>query len=308
VKVSVIIPTRNGGKYLGSLLERLREQTFRPVQILVVDSSSDDNTSNICKASGVDLIQIDAKTFDHGGTRNLTASKAIGDILVYMTQDAFFRDSIGLENLVKPLNDPQIAASYGRQIPREDATPIEKFGRSFNYPSKGVIKGIEDLPTLGIKTFFFSNACSAIKKRAYEEVDGFPEKTIMNEDMFLAAKLIQRGYKIAYQANAVVYHSHNYSLTKQFRRYFDIGVFLGTNRWIKNVARSESEGIRYLKEELIFLSTNGQKSWIPYALADTTVRFLGYRMGLLERKLPLSIKKRVSLNKGFWEHDASFFA
>jgi rhamnosyltransferase len=305
MNVSVIIPTHNGGKYLGRLFKTLREQTFSPVQILVVDSSSNDDTTSLCKAFGIDIIHVEAKSFDHGGTRNLAVSRTIGDIMVFMTQDALFRDAGGLENLIKPLEDPKVAASYGRQVPKGNANPYEKFVRSFNYPPTGIIKGMEDLPRLGVKTFFFSNACSAVKKSAFEEVDGFPERVIMNEDMYLAAKLVQKGYKIAYQADAVVYHSHNYSIGTQFKRYFDIGVFFNRNQWIKNLASSEREGIRYLKEEIRFLSANGERNWIPYALADTSVRFLGYRVGLLENSLPLSIKKKVSFNKGFWEHDAS---
>lgn len=125
----------------------------------------------------------------------------------------------------------------------------------------------------------------------------------MNEDMFLAAKLIMKGYKIAYQPDAVVYHSHHYCLQTQFKRYFDIGVFFSRNRWIKGMANLEREGSRYLREELCFLSAHGNKKWIPYAIADTMVRYLGYRMGLLERELPLSIKKRMSFNKLFWEDE-----
>jgi rhamnosyltransferase len=305
MKVSVIIPTRNGGKYLAQLLKTLEEQTFKPVQILVVDSSSDDNTLRICKASGADLIQISAKTFDHGRTRNLAATMTQGEILVFMTQDALFRGNECLKDLIRPLENPAVAASYGRQIPREDANPVERFVRSFNYPCGELVKGIDDLQRLGVKTFFFSNACSAIKKNAFEEVGGFPEKTIMNEDMSLAAKLLIKGYKIAYQPDAVVYHSHNYSLANQFRRHFDIGVFFNRNRWIKNLTRPEGEGIKYLREELICLFNNGQKSWIPYALVDTAIRFLGYRVGLLEERLPLYLKKRASHNRGFWGEQAS---
>ena len=291
MQVSVIVPTRNGGKYLGQLFKTLKEQTFMPVQILAVDSSSDDDTSNICEAFGADFIQIDAKTFDHGGTRNLAASRAIGDVLVFMTQDVLFETRECLKNLIKPLEDPIVAASYGRQIPRVDANPVEVFARSFNYPPTEVMKGVDDLPKLGVKTFFFSNACSAIKKRAYEDIGGFPERTIMNEDMFLAAKLIMKGYKIAYQPNAVVYHSHNYPLMRQFRRYFDIGVFFSTNHWIKDVARLEREGIRYLKEEIRFLSSNGERKWIPYALADTTVRFLDIGRASWRGAYPFFLKK-----------------
>lgn len=305
MKVSVIVPTRNGGRYLERLFKTLGEQTFKPIQILVVDSSSEDDTPTICKAFGADFIQIDAKTFDHGGTRNLAVSRVTGDVFVFMTQDASFENKECLKNLISPLKHPTTAASYGRQISDENANPIEAFAKFFNYPSMEMIKGIEDLPKLGVRTFFFSNACSAIKKRAYEEVGGFPERTIMNEDMFLAAKLLQRGYKIAYRADAVVYHSHHYSLAAQFKRYFDIGVFFNRNRWIKDMAKSEREGVRYLKEEIRFLSANGQKSWIPLAIADITGRFLGYRTGLLEESLPLVIKKKLSFNKNFWEDGAS---
>lgn len=301
----MIIPTRNGGQYLGQLFKILQGQSIRLAQILVVDSSSQDNTLKICRDFGIDIIEIEARNFDHGGTRNLAASRATGDILVFMTQDALFKDGEGLENLVKPLDDPRIAASYGRQMPREDANPIERFARSFNYPSREMIKSNDDLPQLGIKTFFFSNACSAIKKEAFKEVGGFPERTIMNEDMFLAAKLLQRGYKIAYQSDAVVYHSHNYSLAMQFKRHFDIGVFFNRNRWIKGLARSEREGVKYLKEMLKFLLANKQWNWIPYALVDTTNRFLGYRIGLLEEGIPLWLKKKMSYNINFWDGNDS---
>ncbi len=307
MKVSVIIPTRNGGKYLARLLKTLGEQTFKPDQILVVDSSSDDDTLRICKAAGADILQINAETFDHGKTRNVAASMTKGEILVFTTQDALFKGNECLESVVRPLETLSVAASYGRQVAREDANPVEKFVRLFNYPHTDteVIKGLDDLPRLGVKTFFFSNAFSAIKRNAFEEVGGFPNRTIMNEDMLLAAKLLMKGYKIAYQPEAVVCHSHNYSLTTQFKRYFDIGTFFNENRWIRDLAKPEGEGIRYLKEELIFLSANGQKSWIPYALVDTAVRFLGYRMGLLEGRIPVYLKKRASYNKGFWENTAS---
>ena len=172
MKVSVIIPTRNGEQYLWQLLVTLREQSLRPDQILVIDSSSEDNTVKICRAFAVDIIPIDVRNFDHGGTRNLAASKAIGDILVWMTQDALFRDAECLGNLIRPLFDFKIAASYGRQIPREEANPIERFARVFNYPLAGRIKGLDDLPLLGVKTFFFSNVCSAVKRGPFQEVGG----------------------------------------------------------------------------------------------------------------------------------------
>ncbi|MDO8444903.1 MAG: glycosyltransferase [Deltaproteobacteria bacterium] len=300
VKASVIIPTRNGEQNVGQLLATLKQQSVKPSQILIVDSSSEDDTLKICEAFDVDLIKINAGSFNHGGTRNMAASKATGDILIYMTQDAALRDSTVLAILLNSLEDPSVAAVYGRQVPREDANPIERFARYFNYPSNNMTKGLKDLPALGVKTFFFSNVFSAVRKNAFEKVGGFPDNTIMNEDMFLAARLIQNGYKIAYQADAVVYHSHSYSLSTQFKRYFDIGVFFSRNRWIMDLAKSEREGIRYLKELLVYLIANKEWFWLPYAIFETMLRFFGYRIGLIEGSLPLWFKKRISYNKSFW--------
>ncbi len=303
LKVSVIIPTKNGGLYLTSLLSSLKEQSIKPVQILVIDSSSEDSTIEISRLFEVDIVQIDAKSFDHGGTRNLAASRSIGDILVFLTQDTLCKDARCLENLIKPLADSKIAASYGRHVSREDTNPIEKFVRYFNYPPAGMIKGIEDLPALGIRTFFFSNVCSAIKKNIFEEVGRFPDKIIRNEDMFLAAKLMIKGYKIAYQPDAVVYHSHNYPLSILFKRYFDIGVFFSRNRKIAELSKARKEGLKYLKEEFLFLIESKQWSWLPIALLDTMVRFVGYRMGLLEKGIPRWLKKKLSYCASFWERD-----
>lgn len=297
--VSVIIPTLNAEVYIHKLFKSLQEQSVS-CEIIIIDSSSSDNTVQIARSLGLTVMKINRKNFDHGGTRNLALSIARGDILVFLTQDALLKDTTCIENLIKPLDEPMIAASYGRQIPRADANPVERFARLFNYPSRERIKGLNDLPITGIKTFFFSNVCSAIKKKMLEDVGGFPNRTIMNEDMFVAAKLLHKGYKIAYCSAAVVYHSHNYSLIMQFKRYFDIGVFFSQNKWFTDLTKPGKEGVKYLKEEIRFLIANSAWRWLPFALVETMARFLGYRMGLLERGLPLWVKKRISNNKIFW--------
>lgn len=51
--------------------------------------------------------------------------------------------------------------------------------------------------------------------------------------MFYAAKAILAGYQVAYAADAVVRHSHNYKPLEEFKRYFDIGVFHAQEKWIR---------------------------------------------------------------------------
>ena len=86
--VSVIIPTYRAGAALGELLERLWSQTLRPREIIVIDSDSRDGTAELARSLGAIVYEIDQRDFDHGGTRNEAASRAGGEVLVFMTQDA----------------------------------------------------------------------------------------------------------------------------------------------------------------------------------------------------------------------------
>ena len=95
--------------------------------------------------------------------------------------------------------------------------------------------------------------------------------------------------------------SHSYSLSIRFKTNFDIGVFFSENLWIKNMARPEHEGHKNLMEKLKYLHANKHWGWIPYALVDIMIRFMGYRLGLLEKNIPRSIKKRLSNNEFYWE-------
>jgi rhamnosyltransferase len=300
MKISVIIPTLNAEVYLEEIIKSLKEQSLQLNEIIIIDSSSDDRTVVIADKLGCRTIVIERKNFDHGDTRNIGVRESTGNIVVFMTQDALPVDSRLIENLVAPLEDKSIVASFGRQVPRPGANPLEKFARLFNYPEESVVKSKEDLPSFGIKTYFFSNVCSAVRRSEFEEVGGFPEHAILSEDMLLAVKLISKGYKVAYTPSAAVWHSHNYSSLQQFNRYFDIGAFFSMNRQYFNGIKNEGEGFRFLKGQLSYLFKNGYYHWMPYAMAITAAKYVGYRMGLTEKYLPLSLKKSLSMNRNFW--------
>lgn len=300
MKLSVIIPTLNAEKSIEKLVLGLKQQSISPAEIIVIDSSSRDQTVRVAAELDCKTMVIEREKFDHGGTRNLGAGLSSGEILVFMTQDALPVDERLLENLVKPLADSQIAASFGRQVAKPNAAPPERFARLFNYPEKLVVKSKEDLARLGIKTFFFSNVCSAVKRREFETIGRFPEKIIMNEDMVLAAKLILEGYKIAYASEATVWHSHNYSVPQQFRRYFDIGAAMNMNRWLLKYSGTEGEGIKFVRGQLSYLMRQGQYRWLPYTLALIGAKYAGYKLGLMEHRLPRKFKRLFSLHADFW--------
>lgn len=302
--VSLIIPTLNAGAGLGALLHALSRQTVPPEEIIVVDSSSADHTLQVAEEAGARTLRIPRESFDHGGTRNLAASGARGDFLIFMTQDALPADEYLVANLMQPLADDSVAASYARQIPREDATPVEAFARHFNYPAESSVKGLAEVARMGIRAFFMSNVCSCVRAGAFRESGGFPENIIMNEDTVLAAKLMRKGYRIAYAADARVIHSHDYSLVGQLKRYFDIGVSHKDFEGFLRDARAMPEGLRLVRETVRFLAGRKQPLWIAYAFLESAFKFAGFRLGLHYRRLPPSLLPALSMHRRHFEKRA----
>lgn len=288
--ISIIIPTLDAGSGLERMLSALRRQTI-PLEIIVINSSSTDSTGIMAKDHNIKLISIEKIDFNHGATRNAATLNAKGDIIIFMTQDAIPFDQSCIENLIKPLKVDSIAAVYGRQIAIEKATPTEKFARLYNYPEEAIIKRREQIPAMGIKTFFFSNVFSAIRRKEFEEIGGFPENVLMFEDMLFAAKLIERGYRIAYVPEAKVIHSHDYSLVQQFRRYYQAGVSFQRNPWFMRYAGSSKEGVTFLQEEIKFLFKQKKYPWILYAILEAMSKYTGYKLGLNNNKFPHFLRK-----------------
>jgi len=281
MRISLIIPTFNAGQHIEDLLSMLSAQDTKPWEIIVVDSSSSDNTVDIAKRFGARIILIPKQAFNHGKTRNLAAEEAKGDILVFMTQDALPHRNTLLSALTVPLEACDIAASYGRHIPRVNASPLEIFARRFNYPDSPMTKSIDNIKDYGIKTFFFSNVCSAFKKDLFLRAGMFKEGVRANEDMLIAARLILGGYKVAYVPGATVIHSHNHSLAQQFKRYYNIGSSLKNNSWVLDYARPEGEGLRFIREQLAFVLKQHEYLWIPYIVLESLAKYTGYKAGLI---------------------------
>lgn len=300
--VSVIIPTRCAEKYIDNLIERLFNQTVKPCEIIIIDTVSGDKTKEICKKyKNVEYIQIEQNEFNHGKTRNTAAKLAIGEVIVFMTQDAYPKDDKFIEELIKPLGKNDVVCTYGRQLAKENAKLLETFSRNFNYGDKDIIKSKVDIPKLGIKTFFFSNVCSSFIKDCFFELDGFPENIIMNEDMIIASKFIYNDKKIYYASKAKVIHSHEYTYLQQFKRNFDIGVAFMENRMYLKEVSSESEGLKFIKEAIKFLLKNNKFYLIPSLILESGFKFIGYRMGTHHNKMPKSIVKRISMHSFYFD-------
>ena len=300
--VSVIIPTLEAGEALRGLIGALREQTLAPREILVIDSASTDGTPDIARECGVRVIGIDRRDFDHGGTRNLAASHAVGEVLVFMTQDALPAHPEMLERLVKALlQDERVACAYARQVPRAEAGVLERLTRAYLYPEQPAVKWKSDLPRLGIRTFFCSNVCAAYRRDVFEQLGRFPSPALFNEDLFFAARCILADYGVAYAADARVLHSHEYTLGQQFRRYFDNGASMRGDEQVyawSGVGRSGSGMVITVARELI---RTRRMRHIPRLLLESAAKFAGYQLGKRHRLLPNALCRRFSMHRGIWD-------
>lgn len=304
MKVTVYIPTLNAGNKWPTVLEKLQNQSF-PVQLsVIIDSGSTDRTLELINSDRFKIIHIDKKDFDHGGTRQMAVEKfPDADIYVFLTQDAILANEQAIENMVRAFEEnSKVGMVYGRQLPHQGAKDLESHARLFNYPPVSQIRSLKDADSYGIKTISCSNSFAAYRSTAFHEAGGFPSGTILGEDVIIAGKLLLKGWQKAYLANAQVYHSHDYTIKEEFRRYFDIGVFHATNPWIfQHFGRAESEGLKYLKSEVSFLYTNNV--WVlPKSIASLFAKWLGYKLGLLHLRLPQNIKKSFSMHRGYWSH------
>ncbi|MEH7130098.1 glycosyltransferase family 2 protein [Neobacillus drentensis] len=301
IKVSVIIPTYNAGEELKGILEKV-PSTY---EVVIIDSSSKDNTVSIAKSFGCKVKVIAQSEFNHGTTRNLASQIASGDILVYLTQDAIPVNEKSLNCLIEPLiQNDDIVMAYGRQLPHVGAKIMGSFARLHNYPDQSMVKSLEDKDRLGIKTAFCSNSFSAYRRDVFEKVGMFPSDVILSEDTFVCAKMLLLGYKVAYVSEAMVYHSHDYSIIEEFKRYFDIGVFYGRENWIlKEFSEAESEGIKFVLEQFKYLLKNKAPHRTIELVLRNGMKYIGYKLGMFEPKLPVSLKKRLSMHKGYWIND-----
>jgi len=300
VDTLVIIPTYNGVNDLRRLIESLHSQTL-PFHLHIVDSGSTDGTAELGSEHADRFVSIPTEEFNHGGTRQKMIHGAPGyKTYVFLTQDAYLTHPRSLELLIQPMqNDPEIGAACGRQLPHHDANPLAQHARHFNYPASSSVTRY-DPRRLGVKTAFMSNSFAAYRATALRESGGFPTHVILSEDMYVAARMLLKGWKVAYVAEAECRHSHNYTAVEQFRRYFDIGVFHAREFWIQqHFGGAGGEGLRYVKSELSFLGLSGIHCW-PVSLAHNILKLLGYKLGKCDAILPKCIKQRLSMHRGFW--------
>ena len=296
--IGVACITHAAKQHLVHCLPVFVNSSLKP-RVLVVNSSSGDGTVELARELGAETLTIPRCEFNHGATRELARAHLGTDIVVMVTPDAYARDPEFLEKLVAPVITGKADVSYARQLPRQGAGFFERFAREFNYPETSHIRSLVDIPQWGVYTFFCSNSCAAWSNAGLDQVGGFMP-ALTNEDYLATAKILQAGGRVAYVAEAEIYHSHYYTLVQEFRRYFDTGYMRAEHPWVTMmVGPAERRGTAFAGKMLGRLARECPVL-IPYALLQTAAKWLGFRVGYWSLKAPLWWKKMLSAQDYYW--------
>ncbi len=213
-EVSILIRTKNEGKYLGKTLDVLSSQTFTNIEIIIVDSGSTDNTLEIAEKFETKIFTIKPEDFTWGYALNYGMQKSLGQYVICLSAHALPIDNTWIETLISNFQDDAVAAVASNMLPLPDCNPFDKRGllKKYNIPKQSLKEG---------PPYIFSNSCSAIRKSVWEKIP-FDANLLAVEEEDWARKVRKICYKIIYEPEAKVLHSHNESLKRIYKRFYEL--------------------------------------------------------------------------------------
>lgn len=194
--VSLIIRTYNEERWITSCLNAVFNQTYKNIEVVIVDNLSTDQTLNRAKNFPVNIINI--VNFLPGKAINEGIRVSKGEIIVCISGHCVPVNNQWLEKLIKELSDPSVAGVYGRQEPLSYSSDLDKRDLITVF---GLDKKIQ------IRDPFFHNANSAFTRKVWEAYP-FDEEATNIEDRIWGQKVIAARFKIVYEPDASVYHWH----------------------------------------------------------------------------------------------------
>ena len=206
---SIVIRAYNEEKYIGRLLEGIRQQTLKDVEIILVDSGSTDSTISIAESFAARIVRIPSDEFTFGRSLNSGVRAATREFVVIASAHVYPVYPDWLESLLRPLADDRVALTYGKQRGPEYAKFSEQ--QIFHQWYPDVSKPRQD-------TAFCNNANAAIRKGLWEQ-NPYDETFTGLEDLAWAKWVKEQGYDISYVAEAETIHVHNETARGVFNRY-----------------------------------------------------------------------------------------
>ena len=302
MKVDAVIPAYKPGHDLRELVEKLLDQTVRLGRIIIINTDREYfDEKEYLIAPAVEVVHITRHEFDHAGTRDMGLRMSDADYVLFMTMDAIPKDNYLVEKLLSGFRRADnIAVSYARQLPKKDCNRIEQITREFNYPAQSRVQTSDDIKELGIKAYFCSDVCAMYDTSIYRSLGGFKAPAIFNEDMVYAAGALDAGYAVSYCADALVYHSHNYTGRQYYRRNFDLGVSQADHPEIFERFNVKGTGMQLVRKSLAQICRSGTPADIIRLVYYSGMKYLGFRKGKNYHKLSLKSCPKHTSDKEYW--------
>ena len=302
VRVSILVLSKNGMPDIRNCLQAVYDQcTTNSFEVIVVDSGSTDETLEVAKAFHVQLELVPPTTFHHARTRNFAANLASGEILVFLSQDAIPSSDRWLDAMVANFSDSSVGAVYGRQVPRPGSSSEREDALDVIYGEQKIVKDPAHRNGLGYRFYHFSDANSAMRRSVWEATS-FPEDLKVFEDLGIAKRILDSGWKIVYEPEACVFHSHAHTTSDLFKRYFDIGYTLKVlNIWDAPGTRKSMlrDVCKLLKSKARRVGETGSGRSAGEGLRQDIAKSIGLFLGLNQNYLPLVVKRRLSAFRVF---------
>ena len=212
--VSVIVPAYNAAQTLPGCIDALLNQTFdrSRYEVIIVDDGSTDGTAQVADRPGIRLVRQ-----AHAGpaaARNAGIGWARGDLLLFTDADC---EPAGdwIEAMARPFTDTQVMGCKGVYRTRQRGL-LPRFVQA-EYEEKY-------RPMMRADSIDFIDTYSAGYRRSvFENAGLFAEDILAAEDAEFSFRLAQRGYRLVFNPQAVVYHTHAASLVHYLRRKFRFG-------------------------------------------------------------------------------------
>lgn len=302
MKVDAVIPAYKPGHDLRKLVEKLLDQTVRLGRIIIINTDREFfDEKEYLIAPAVEVVHITRHEFDHAGTRDMGLRMSDADYVLFMTMDAIPKDNYLVEKLLSGFRRADnIAVSYARQLPKKDCNRVEQITREFNYPAQSRVQTSDDINELGIKAYFCSDVCAMYDTSIYRSLGGFKAPAIFNEDMVYAAGALDAGYAVSYCADALVYHSHNYTGRQYYRRNFDLGVSQADHPEIFERFNVKGTGMQLVRKSLAQICRRGTPADIIRLVYYSGMKYLGFRKGKNYHKLSLKSCLKHTSDKEYW--------
>jgi glycosyltransferase involved in cell wall biosynthesis len=206
---SIVIRAYNEDKHIGRLLEGIKRQSIKDVEVILVDSGSTDNTVAIAESFSAKIVHIPPAEFTFGRSLNHGIQAATHEFIVMASAHVYPVYPDWLETLIRPFQDNSIALTYGKQRGHEGSKYSEHQIFHQWYPDTGKLKQ---------ETAFCNNANAAIRKSLWEK-NPYDETLTGLEDLAWAKWTTQQGYTIGYIAEAEIIHVHNETPRGVYNRY-----------------------------------------------------------------------------------------